>query len=314
VKGVTRPPISAHMRYPRAGCGPAVCGTLAPAEMRVLASVRWMCCNPAMSKILQRPGGTIGYDDTGGTGTLAIAAPGMGDLRQVYRHLIPESTKRGMRVVTMDMRGMGDSTVGWPDYSDAAIGTDMLALAHHLAAGPAVLIGNSLSASSAVIAAVDDPSAVAGLVLIGPFAREIATPGWQKLLFRIMLSPPWGKAAWVSYYRNQMYPGDKPLDHDDYVAKLKANLSEPGRYKAFHSLAFNSHLESESRLERVACPVLVIMGTADPDFPDPQVEARSLAEVLGAELRLIDGAGHYPQAQTPDQVADAIATFIANMV
>lgn len=276
-----------------------------------LASARWICCNPAMSSNLQRPDGTIGYDDPGGAGTLMIAAPGMGDLRQVYRHLVPEATRRGLRLVTMDMRGVGESSVDWPDYSDAAIGADMLALTHHLAAGPAVLVGNSLTASSAVIAAVEDPSAVAGLVLIGPFARDISSPAWQGLLFRMMLSPPWGKAAWISYYRKQMYPGAKPPDHDAYMAQLQANLSEPGRYKAFHSLAFNSHAESESRLERVECPVLVIMGTADPDFPDPEAEGRALTEILGGELTLIDGAGHYPQAQAPQQVADAIASFVA---
>lgn len=278
-----------------------------------LASARGPAAIPLMSETFQRSNGTIGYDDTGGAGTLLIAAPGMGDLRQVYRHLIPEATGRGLRVVTMDLRGMGESTVEWPDYSDAAIGADMLALAHHLAAGPAVLVGNSLTASSAVIAAVEDPSAVAGLVLIGPFAREVPSPGWQKLLFRMMLAPPWGRSAWVSYYRKQMYPGNKPSDHEEYVGQLAANLSQPGRYRAFRSLAFNSHAESESRLERVECPVLVIMGTADPDFPDPEAEARSLTEILGGELELVDGAGHYPQAQAPDQVADAVASFVANI-
>ena len=268
---------------------------------------------PTVSETLQRPEGTIGYDDAGGAGTLVIAAPGMGDLRQVYRHFIPEATKRGLRLVTMDLRGMGESSVDWPDYSDAAIGADMLALAHHLASGPAFLVGNSLTASSAVIAAVEDPSAVAGLVLIGPFARDVPVPGWQKLLFRMTLSPPWGKGAWVSYYRKQMYPGDKPLDHNDYVGQLKANLSEPGRYKAFHSLAFNSHAESESRFERVECLIFVIMGIVDLDFLDPEAEARSFTEILGGELRLIDGAGHYPQAQAPEQVADAIASFVAGV-
>ena len=66
---------------------------------------------PSVRETLQRSEGTIGYDDAGGAGTLVIAAPGMGDLRQVYRHFIPEATKRGLRLVTMDLRGMGESSV-----------------------------------------------------------------------------------------------------------------------------------------------------------------------------------------------------------
>ncbi len=266
-----------------------------------------------MTAILDRPDGTLSYDDSGGPGRLVVAAPGMGDMRLVYRHFVDEAVNRGLRVVTMDIRGMGGSSVDWPDYSDAVIGGDMLALVRHLDAGPAVLVGNSLIAVSAVIAAVDEPSAVSGLVLIGPFARDVPTPAWQTLVFRLMLTPPWGKRAWVSYYENQMYPGDKPPDHEDYVSQLKANLSEPGRYRAFHALAFNSHTDSGSKLGRVTCPALIIMGTADPDFADPAAEARGLADALSGDVVLVDGAGHYPQAQAPTEVTDAITSFVEGL-
>jgi len=259
-----------------------------------------------MTQTLQRPGGTLSYDDPGGTGRLVVAAPGMGDMRQVYRHTIQEGVSRNLRIVTMDVRGVGNSSVDWPDYSDAAIGDDMLTLVRHLDSGPAILVGNSLTGASAVIASVQEPALVSGLVLIGPFARNVAMPAWQNFSFRFLLTPPWGKSAWIWYYKNQLYPGDRPPDHDEYVNRLKANLSEPGRYNAFLSLAFNSHAESGSKLDQVSCPVAVVMGTADPDFPDPVVEARELADVLNAEVVLIDGAGHYPQAQEPAAVADAI--------
>lgn len=264
-----------------------------------------------MTEMLTRPDGIIAYDDTGGPAPPVIAAPGMGDTRHSYRHLRPLLAEGGIRFVTMDLRGLGETSVDWPDYSDGAVGTDMLALATHLDAGPAVLVGNSMSAASAVLAAVAEPAAVAGMVLIGPFAREVETPAWQRLLFKVLLVPPWGRAAWISYYRKQLYPGAKPPDHDEYVAALKANLGELGRFGAFRKLTANTHAESGAVLDRVECPALIIMGTADPDFPDAEEEARTLARALSGEVVLVDGAGHYPQAQAPDQVADAIAAFVA---
>lgn len=266
-----------------------------------------------MTNTLQRPDGTIGYDDSGGDGSPVIAAPGMGDLRQSYRHLRPELSERGIRLVTMDLRGLGDSSVEWPAYTDGTAASDMLALAKELDAGPVVLVGNSMTASSAVIAATDEPDAVAGIVLLGPFAREVPTPGWQTMLFNVMLTPPWGKAMWVWYYRNQLYPGDKPADHDEHVAAVKANLGEPGRYKAFRAQTRSTHELSGSRLGDVRCPAVVLMGGADPDFPDPEVEARELAEALNAEVVMVDGVGHYPQAQAPTEVAAAIAGLIAGL-
>ncbi|MGI9585104.1 MAG: alpha/beta fold hydrolase [Acidimicrobiia bacterium] len=255
---------------------------------------------------LDRPGGRISYDDSGGIGPLVVAAPGMGDSRTVYRHLAPALVAAGFRFVTMDLRGIGESTVDWDDYSDTAIASDYLALISELDAGPAVLVGNSLSCASAVIAATTAPETVLGMVIIGPFVRDVPQKAWQKAAFHAMLTPPWGRSAWISYYRKQMYPGATAEDHDEYVDALSENLAEPGRYASFRSLAFNSHAESGRRLGDVTQPVVVIMGTADPDFPDPTSEANELGEILNGEVVLSEGSGHYPQADNPDKVASPI--------
>ena len=42
-----------------------------------------------MSERFDTGHGTIAYSDTGGNGPLLIAGPGMGDMREVYRHLVP---------------------------------------------------------------------------------------------------------------------------------------------------------------------------------------------------------------------------------
>ncbi|HWN58485.1 MAG TPA: alpha/beta fold hydrolase, partial [Methylomirabilota bacterium] len=60
--------------------------------------------------------------------------PGLGDLRQQYRFLAPRLESKGFRVITMDVRGHGASSVNWPDYSAAAVGADIVALIHHLGA------------------------------------------------------------------------------------------------------------------------------------------------------------------------------------
>ncbi len=70
--------------------------------------------------------------------------PGLGDLRQEYRFLAPRLLAAGYRVVTMDLRGHGGSSTGWPDYSPAAIGSDIVALLEKLDASDAILVGNSL--------------------------------------------------------------------------------------------------------------------------------------------------------------------------
>src|SRR6478672_13491401 len=115
--------------------------------------------------------GTLAYDDTG-AGPLVICVPGMGDLRGEYRFLAPRLVAAGYRVVTLDVRGHGETSVRWPDYSVAGIGADILSLARALDAGSATIIGTSMAAGAAVWAAAEEPERVAGLVLIGPFVRD----------------------------------------------------------------------------------------------------------------------------------------------
>ena len=255
---------------------------------------------------LERPGGRISYDDNGIDGPLVIAAPGMGDTRHSYRHLRDGLAAAGIRFVTMDVRGMGESSVGWSDLSDAAVASDYLALVDHLGGGPAVLVGNSLSCASSVIAATDAPNKVSGVMLLGPFVRDVPTAWWQKAAFGAMLSPPWGRSVWVSYYRKNLYPGPQPSDHKAYVSALSDNLREPGRFSAFRAISTNSHAESGSRVGNVHQPVVVVMGTADPDFPDAEAEANELGALMNAEVVMSDGSGHYPQADNPTLVLDAL--------
>ena len=133
-----------------------------------------------------------------------IAAPGVGDTGAWYRHLRPLLTSAGLRLVTMDLRGLGESDTGLRDCSEEAVAADSLALVDHLDAGPAVLVGNSLSCAAAVIAAVDSPDRVADIVLLGPFVRRVQIAWWQRALFAAMLAGPWGRSAWVAYYRRAL--------------------------------------------------------------------------------------------------------------
>lgn len=259
---------------------------------------------------LERPDGRIAYDDTGGSGRLVVAAPGMGDLRQVYRHLAPHLERAGFRLVTMDLRGLGESSVGWGEVTDAAVASDLVALIDHLGGGPAVVIGNSMSAASAVIAATDEPDKVAGLVLVGPFARDVPIKWWQGMAFRIGLLPPWGRSIWLDYYRDKLYPEMEPPDLGEYMAALRANLRERGRLRAFRVMARNSHAESGERLAGVRRPVLVVMGELDPDFPDPEAEAKAIASATRGEVLMVKRSGHYPQADNPEKVAPPVIAFI----
>lgn len=264
-------------------------------------------------RFLDLPAGRIAYSDQG-SGSLIVLVPGLGDLKEEYRLLAPRLVEAGYRVVAMDLRGHGNSSTGWPAYTSSAIGSDIVALIDHLDAGPATVIGTSMGAGAAAWAAAEKPEAVSGLVLIGPFVRDVPIAWWKKALFQTVVHTafvgPWGPAAWGMYYAS-LYPTAKPADFDSYKNGLVANLREEGRMAALQAMLAASKADVETRLADVRAPTLVVMGSKDPDFDDPAAEAATVARLLKGSATMIDGAGHYPHAEMPEKTTSAIAAFLA---
>lgn len=254
-------------------------------------------------------GGRIAYDDTGGGGPLVIGLPGMGDLRREYRLLRAPLQAAGYRVVTLDVRGFGETDARWPDLSARAVGQDVQALVTHLQAGPAVVLGNSFAAGSALWAAHEAPDRVCGAVLLGPILRDLPVPWVMRVLVRLGFAGPWRVAFWMSFW-DRLFPQRQPPDQAVARAALAANLREPGRMDTLRQMANLSKADTEALLPHSRVPALVVMGTRDPDFADPATEARWLSDTLKAELLLVDGAGHYPHLDSPDEVATAVIGFL----
>jgi len=254
--------------------------------------------------------GRLAYDSTG-AGPLVIGIPAMGDLRAQYRFLAPQLVAAGYRVVRMDVRGHGESGIQWPDYSVAGIGQDILALVRAMDAGPAILIGNSMAAGAAIWAAAEAPELVKAMVLLGPAVRGEVS-GAYRMLFTALFARPWGPSAWIAYFK-KLYPTRIPADYAEYTAALKQNLSAPGRLEAFYQMIIASKKASETRVQRVSAPTLVLMGTKDPDFKDPAAEAEWVAGELNGSFEMIEGAGHHPHVEIPEIIGPRVIEFLKTL-
>ena len=233
----------------------------------------------------------------------------MGDLRSSYRFLAPALVAAGYRVVTMDLRGHGDSDATFGAYDDVAAGTDVVALLSEVGGGAAVLVGNSMGAGAAAWAAAEAPNLVAALVLVGPFVRNPPAGRAAALLFRLALLRPWGPAAWNAWYA-RLFPGRAPTDLAAHQARIRESMRRPGHWRAFSATTHTSHAPVEARLDDVATRTLVVMGDHDPDFSNPGAEAAYIAGRLRAQVVMVPGAGHYPHAEYPEVVTPAILGFL----
>ncbi len=262
---------------------------------------------------LTRPDGRIAYDDTG-SGPLVVCVPGMGDLRSEYRFLAPQLLAAGFRVVTVDLRGHGESDATFADVQRPTVGGDVLAVLAELdpgtVPGPAYCVGCSFDAAAVVWAAAEAPERVATVTLIGPFVRDLPAPAFQRLALRLLLARPWGARAWAAWFR-RLHVKARPADFDAHVAALRASLSDARRLAAVRGMALASSADIDPRLDHLRAPTTVVMGTADPDFPDPAAEATAIAQRTDGTIVLVEGAGHYPHVEDPETTGAAILAFLA---
>ncbi|MGC5568084.1 alpha/beta fold hydrolase [Streptomyces sp. FR-108] len=271
-----------------------------------------------MTEYLAVDGGTIAYE-VAGSGPLIVLAHGMGDSRAAYRALIPPLVAAGHRVAAVDLRGCGESSAEWPAWSRTAIAGDLLALIRHLG-GPAVLVGHSVSGGAATIAAAREPSLVTSVVELAPFTRkqsvrlgDLRLKRYRQGMLRLLGAGVFGSVRQWRAYLDVAYPGAKPAHWAERLGRIDTLMREPGRMKAMQGMGRSAPTDAGAQLGDVRCPVLVVMGTLDPDWADPRAEGSAIVGDLPAglgRLEMIEGAGHYPHDQFPDEVLSLVLDFL----
>jgi pimeloyl-ACP methyl ester carboxylesterase len=178
-----------------------------------------------MTEFLDVPGGRIACD-VDGSGPLVVLSHGIGDRRQAYRFLAPMLAQAGYREANADLRGHGESSLGWASITRTDVAGDPLALIGHLG-GPAVIVEHSLSGGAATIAAATRPDLVAGVVEINPFTRKpkpdlgglLRVRRYRRCVFLLTGTQVFRSLGRWLRYLNLAYPA-KPADYAGYMAAL----------------------------------------------------------------------------------------------
>lgn len=271
-----------------------------------------------MTEYLTIDEGTIAYD-LNGEGPLVVLSHGMGDSRHSYRFVVPALVAAGYRVANVDIRGCGDSSTEWTGYSRTDIAGDLVALVRHLG-GPAVIVGQSISGGAATIAAATAPDLIVGLAELAPFTRKqsVDLGGLLRVkshragtiqLAKVMVSG--SLKSWLAYL--DLAIPTKPADWSSERARIAATMSRPEHMAVLRAMTKTSPTDAGAHLAGVRCPVLVIEGSADPDWADPRAEGERIIADLSTglgELAVIEGAGHYMHTETPAELLGLLLPFL----
>jgi len=279
---------------------------------------------PDAAGFVDRDGVKVGYEVFGEGEPVVVFAPVN---PYVHSHLwkaqVPWLARR-FRVVTIDPRGNGrsDRPQEPAAYADTEFVADTVAVLDACGVERAVVVGLSSSGWVSLLMAASHPERVLGVVAIASWAPDLLPwPAHRAVYdFDAVLDTEEGWAKENRHYLLRNWRGYAQFFFGELLCEPHSTKqiedcvgwameTTPQTALAYiEAPAISSSAEDTERLLRqVRCPVLAIHGDQDRCLPLPWSER--ITELTGAQLLVLEGAGHCPQAREPVAVNHAIAGF-----
>jgi 2-succinyl-6-hydroxy-2,4-cyclohexadiene-1-carboxylate synthase len=222
---------------------------------------------------------------------------------------VVERLDPGFHVTMVDAPGHGGSATCEADLWEA--GRMVLQAAATGGPGRPTLVGYSMGGRIALHAALAQPGSLERLVLVSatagiedPGERAARVASDEALAQRIEAE---GVAAFVEWWLRLPLFATLPAG----AAALDSRLTNtaPGLASSLRRAGTGRQEPLWDRLPSIEVPVLVVAGALDPVY---RARAERLAKAIpGAELAIIDQAGHACHLERPDEFAEVLTRFAA---
>lgn len=210
------------------------------------------------------------------------------------------------RVIVPDLRGFGGSDLGDGDVSIAGMADDAAALLDHLGVARATVGGLSMGGYVTLAFAARYPGRLEALVLADTRAAADSEKARSGRAAALALVAEQGVAAYVERQLAALLsPGAS--------ASVRQQVRELGKQSAAAVLAgmraLRDRPDRQAELAAIACPTLVVAGTEDSLSTLEEMTAMA-AQIRGARLAPISGAGHLSNLERPAEFAAALRDFL----
>ena len=256
-----------------------------------------------------------------GQGEAVLLIHGLAGSSRSWSAVMPELA-RSYEVIAPDLLGHGESAKPMGDYSLGAFASGLRDLMGALDIPSATIVGQSFGGGVAMQLAYQHPELCDRLVLVGSggLGREVSwllrlltIPGAEQLM--PLIFPPLvadvGTRASRAIHRagvraphlNEMWRAYCSLagaeNRKAFVRTIRGVIEPGGQtVSAVDRLYLASHV-----------PTLIIWG--DQDGIIPVEHAYTAHELIpGSQLRILEGVGHFPHVEAPDQFLAALTEFL----
>jgi pimeloyl-ACP methyl ester carboxylesterase len=225
--------------------------------------------------------------------------------RRFWERQVPALSGRH-RVVTLDLAGHGDSGSRRRDWTMAAFGEDVRAVAEHLGLRRLILIGHSMGGDVILEAARLMPDRVLGLIPVDTLLnveQRMSPAEIETAAQRLRADFP---AAVSVFMRQRLFAtSTDPALVDRIVAGATASPPEP----AVAALANAWAYDAAAALRALRMPIVAVNADLHPtDVAANRRHARHF------DALILPGVGHYPMLEAPERFNALLAEAIRRVL
>ena len=210
------------------------------------------------------------------------------------------------RVITLDARGHGKSSLPKGNVSPDIFWKDAKALLDYLNITTAIVCGLSMGGHTAMQLAINAPTRVERLILIGaPYTNSynlyerICVPV-NRICLKLM---PMSWIAWSMGIALGTNPTTK-----EYIKEVVGSINHDDFNRVWKAV---TSMESRSELSKIKCPTLILIG--DHDTLTKRQQPFIHQSIKHSKLVVIAGANHGTNLDNPLQVRQEISGFIQEL-
>lgn len=250
------------------------------------------------------------YYEVTGDGSPLLLIHGLGSSSRDWEMQI-EPFAKDYQVITVDLRGHGQSGKPPGPYSIRMFAEDTAALVRRIDILPAHVVGISMGGMVAFELAVHFPQLLRSLTIVNSYPEmRVETlqehlQVWRRFLILELL----GMRGMGRMLGGRLFPFPEQSDlRETFVSRWAQNNKRAYR----ESLRAILNWDVESRLGEIDCPVLVV--ASDQDYVTVEEKRVYTAKIPNAKLVIIEDARHAVTAERPDQFNTVLRDFLTSII
>jgi 3-oxoadipate enol-lactonase len=216
------------------------------------------------------------------------------------------------RVVTIDLRGHGESDAPLWRYTLDQAADDVIGLLDHLSIRQAVFVGLSMGGYILFALYRKYADRVKGLVFADTRAQADTAEGKEARFQMAQTAYKNGSSAIADLMIQKLLSPATVQTKPELVRRVR-KMIEGNQISGIAGdlMAMAERPDSVTLLKEITCPTQIIVG--EQDLPTPPADAKLMADhIPGACLTIIPRAAHLSNLEQPDLFNETICSFISN--